>query len=303
MLSLNNNSNNKKQYLLHFVSSDVVSNLKISFAVLKEGPHNYSVMVTCQSTKGTPPITFSLNKSIELVANATVEDRKVTFKVPVVSGQLSGWFQCHANNGDETAYSEWIPIEVGLYTAKRRQIYNFLVCVFFFTVELCFTVPVGGPVTMNYDFDVGEDHAVISLRLYCKAAKGSLPRYQWFLNNVPLHNRGSFYYVVDQPPERSMLLLSVGRSSAGTYHCEVSDSFDNATAISSKRQYIDRKGAVCLVLMIQTNVPMTAGFMFLPSASSSSAEPSPPVGSNCCVWMFRLPGSPDRRLLFDWSAE
>lgn len=157
---------------------------------------------------------------------------------------------------------------------------------------------------MNYDYDVGVDHTVIGLTFYCKAAKGSLPRYRWFLNNAPLHDRGSFYYVVDQPPERSMLLLlSVGRSSAGTYHCEVSDSFDNATAISSKRQYIDRKGAVRLVLLIQSNVPVTAGFMFLPSASSSSAEPSPPVGSSCCVWMFRLPGFPGRRLLLDWSAE
>lgn len=156
---------------------------------------------------------------------------------------------------------------------------------------------------MSYDYDVGEDHTVIGLRFYCKAAKGSLPRYQWFLNNVPLHDRGSFYSVVDQPPEQSMLLLSVGRSSAGTYHCEVSDSFDNATAISSKRQYIDRKGAVCLLLLVQSNVPVTAGFMFPPSASSSSAEPSPPVGSSCCVWMFRPPGSPGPHLLFDWSAD
>lgn len=303
MLSLNNNSNNKNQYLLHFVSSDVVSNLKISSAVLKESSRNYSVMVTCQSTKGTPPIIFSLNNTIEPVANQTVEDRSARFKFPLVLGQHMGWFQCQANNGDETAYSEWIPIEVGLYRAKRWQIYDFMVCVSFFTVQLCLTVPVGGPVTMNYDNDVGEDHTVIGLRFYCKAAKGSMPRYQWFLNNAPLHDRGSFYYVVDQPPERSMLLLSVGRSSTGTYHCEVSDSFDNATAISSKRQYIDRKGAVCLVLLIQSNVPVTAGFMFLPSASSSRAEPSLRVGSNCCVWMFHPPGFPGRRLLFDWSAE
>lgn len=157
--------------------------------------------------------------------------------------------------------------------------------------------------TMYYDYDVGVDHTVISLTFYCKAAKGSLPRYRWFLNNAPLHDRGSFYSVVDQPPERSMLLLSVGRSSGGTYHCEVSDSFDNATAISSTRQYIDKKGAVRLVLLIQSNVPVTAGFMFLPSASSSSAEPSPPVGKSCCVWMFCLPGFPGRRLLPDWSAE
>lgn len=106
------------------------------------------------------------------------------------------------------------------------------------------TVPVGGPVVMHYDFDIGENYAVIHLRFYCKVAKGSFPQYHWFLNRTLLRGRGSFYYVIDQPPEQSILLLSVGRSSAGTYHCEVSDSFDNTTAISSKRQYLDKEGSV-----------------------------------------------------------
>lgn len=95
---------------------------------------------------------------------------------------------------------------------------------------------------MHSDSDIGDNYAVIGLRFYCKAAKGSLPRYQWFLNKTLLHDRGSFYYVVNQPPEQSVLLLSVGRSSTGMYHCEVSDSFDNTTAISSKRRYLDKDG-------------------------------------------------------------
>lgn len=96
---------------------------------------------------------------------------------------------------------------------------------------------------MSYDYDIGENYAVISLRLYCQAAKGSHPRYQWFFNEMLLHNQDSLY-VVDQLPERSMLLLSVGWGSAGTYHCEVSDSFDNTTVIRSKKLYIDREGRV-----------------------------------------------------------
>lgn len=97
---------------------------------------------------------------------------------------------------------------------------------------------------MHYDYDIGENYAAIDLRFYCKAAKGSFPRYQWFLNKTLLHGRGSFYYVVNQDPGESRLLLSVGRSSTGTYHCEVSDSFDNATTISSKRLYMDKEGTV-----------------------------------------------------------
>ncbi|XP_059184330.1 titin-like [Centropristis striata] len=193
---------------------DLVSRPNISFSVVKEGSHIYSALVTCQSTKGTPPVTFSLYNRTELVANITVDDRNATFKVPLILGHHLGWLQCQANNGDQTEYSHWIPLEV---------------------------VPVGGPVTMHYDHDVGENYAVVGLRFYCKAEKGSLQRHQWFLNETLLHDRGSFYYVVHQPPEQSMLLLSVGRSSAGTYHCEVSDSFDNTTAIRSKRLYMDKE--------------------------------------------------------------
>lgn len=105
---------------------------------------------------------------------------------------------------------------------------------------------------LDYDYDVGENYAVIGLRLICKAAKGSLPQYQWFLNKTLLHAQGWFYYVVHQPPEQSMLLLSVGQSSAGTYHCEVSDSFDNSTTITSKSWYLDKEGTAdsCFQLSI-----------------------------------------------------
>ncbi|XP_076584669.1 Fc receptor-like protein 5 [Chaetodon auriga] len=194
---------------------EVVSNPDIAFTVLKEHPHIYSAMVTCQSTKGTPPIIFSLYNSTEMVENMTTDERNATFKVALVLDQHLGWFQCQANNGGRVAYSKNIPLEV---------------------------VPVGGPVMMHYDYDIGENYAVIGLRFYCKVAKGSLPRYQWFLNKTLLHDQGSFYYVVNQPPKQSILLLSVGRSSTGTYCCEVSDSFDNTTTISSKRHYLDKDG-------------------------------------------------------------
>uniref|UniRef100_A0A672Y334 Si:dkey-93h22.7 n=1 Tax=Sphaeramia orbicularis TaxID=375764 RepID=A0A672Y334_9TELE len=193
---------------------DLVSNPDISFTVLKQDSQNYSVVVSCLSTRGTPPVTFSLYNRKDLVANMTVEDRNATFSVPIVLDRHLGWLQCQADNGDRTAYSQWMPLEV---------------------------VPVGGPVSMHYDYDIGENFVVVGLRFYCKAAKGTHPRFQWFLNTTLLYGRGSFYYVVEQPPERSVLLMSVGRDSAGTYHCQVSDSFDNATALSSKRLYLDKE--------------------------------------------------------------
>nr|BBC70851.1 Fc receptor like protein 3 [Paralichthys olivaceus] len=193
---------------------DVVTDPDISFTVLKEDSHNYSAVVTCESAVGTPPVIFSLYNRTELVASMISGNRSGMFKLPLVLDQYLGELQCKANNGAQVAQSQLLPLEV---------------------------VSVGGPVTMRYDRDIGENFAVVSVRLYCKVAKGSHPQYQWFLNKTLLRDRGSFYYMVDQPPELSILLLSVGRSSAGTYHCQVSDSFDNATAISSRKLYLDKQ--------------------------------------------------------------
>ncbi|XP_061625838.1 platelet endothelial cell adhesion molecule isoform X2 [Phyllopteryx taeniolatus] len=193
---------------------DMVSNPDISFKVLKEDSYNYFAVVTCQSTRGTLPITFSLHNRTELAFSMTVNETKATFKVPFVLSTQLGCLRCQANNGNEDAFSQWLPLQV---------------------------VSVSGPVMMHYDYEIGKNYAVIGQRFYCKATKGSHPRYQWFLNQTLLQGRGSFYYTVNQPPDQSILLLSVGRSSAGTYHCEVSDIFDNTTAISSKKQYIDEK--------------------------------------------------------------
>uniref|UniRef100_H3D963 Ig-like domain-containing protein n=2 Tax=Tetraodon nigroviridis TaxID=99883 RepID=H3D963_TETNG len=96
----------------------------------------------------------------------------------------------------------------------------------------------------------GENFAVIGLRLSCRAAAGSHPRYRWFLNQVPLQDRGSFYYVVNQPPEESVLLLSVGSRSAGTYRCEVADRFDNSSAVSSPRLSVSKEGVNRLPVLV-----------------------------------------------------
>lgn len=226
---------------LHRLSLEVVSNPEISFEVIKEDSHSYSAAVTCQSAKGTPPVTFSLFNRTQLLTNTTTEDREATLKLPLVLGVNMDLLQCRANNGDQTAYSQWIPIEVGMNISGTHQFENGLVG-FCFKSIMSPTVPVSSPVTMTYDYDVGENYAVIGVRFYCKAAAGSQPQYRWFLNETLLNDRGSFYYVVNRPPEQSILLLSVGRRSAGTYRCEVHDSFDNSSAISSKRLFVSKEG-------------------------------------------------------------
>lgn len=138
---------------------------------------------------------------------------------------------------------------------------------FTYYCTLCPPVPVGGPAMMSYDIDIGDNYAVIGMRLYCQAAKGSHPRYQWFLNQTLLHNQDSLH-IVDQLPERSILLLSLVSASAGTYHCQVSDSFDNSTVFGSNKMYIDRKGIMspCICPTPAAWWKYDSDFLVLPSA-------------------------------------
>ncbi|XP_055017094.1 Fc receptor-like protein 5 isoform X2 [Boleophthalmus pectinirostris] len=193
---------------------DVVSTPDISFTVLKEDM-NYSALISCHSLSGTPPITFTLWDYDDLIGNVTAEDRNATFKIPIVLGKHLGFRKCKAENGDEIAHSRWMELKV---------------------------VPVEGPVSLYYDYDTGSNYAVVGVRFYCKPLKGSHVKFEWFLNETLLpHGLGPFYRVVDDPPKQSILLLAVDWSSAGTYHCEVSDTFDNTKTIPSRRKYLDKE--------------------------------------------------------------
>lgn len=112
---------------LHRISLEVVSNPEISFEVIKVDSHNYSAAVTCRSAKGTPPVTFSLYNKTQFLTNTTTEDREATLKLPLVLGGNVNWLQCRANNGEQTVYSQWIPIEVGMNVSGTHQFENVLV--------------------------------------------------------------------------------------------------------------------------------------------------------------------------------
>ncbi|KAM9819788.1 contactin-5 isoform 3-T3 [Syngnathus typhle] len=96
---------------------DVVSNPDISFNVMKKESNDYFAVVTCQSTRGTLPITFSLYNKTELAFSMTAEERKVKFKVPLVLDRHLT-LQCQANNSDEVAYSRWLPLQVGRFVGQ-----------------------------------------------------------------------------------------------------------------------------------------------------------------------------------------
>lgn len=95
---------------------------------------------------------------------------------------------------------------------------------------------------LEFKYDIGSDYVVSGLTISCTVAKGTNPQYRWFLNETSLEGRGRFYQVYHVSPVMSALLLSVERSSAGTYHCEVWDSFDDTAVLKSRKHYIDKQG-------------------------------------------------------------
>ncbi|XP_012990636.3 uncharacterized protein si:dkey-93h22.7 isoform X4 [Esox lucius] len=213
--------------------SELVSEPELSFTMMREG--TYFALVKCESLKGTPPITFSLYNGTELVDNETVDVRQFSFPITVDLERHMGWLQCQAENGDRVVHSKWVPMHV---------------------------VPVGGAVWMHFDTSVGENFSIVGLRFYCSVERGTSPRYRWFLNGTALEDRGDFYWVEPQP-KQSILLLSVGRESSGTYHCEVSNSFDNQTGIRSEKKYIDKEVLNQLPLTVKAVV--FGCFLFLVS--------------------------------------
>ncbi|KAK0144051.1 hypothetical protein N1851_017616 [Merluccius polli] len=216
--------------LLYFLSSEYVSSPDISYTVLKTDSQNYSALVTCKSSRGTLPITFSLYNGETPVANETVETQHAAFVVPL--SHRSAVLRCQAENGDRIAYSERMALHVGECVFSIR---GFGSC--YLMLQARHLVPLGGPVTMRYKYSTGEDFSVTSVEIFCRAAQGTHLRFQWFHNSSLLDDTWSFRL----SNQESVLLRSVDRRNAGTYHCEVSDLFDNATVIQSE-MYLEKEG-------------------------------------------------------------
>ncbi|XP_058256186.1 Fc receptor-like protein 5 isoform X2 [Hemibagrus wyckioides] len=88
---------------------------------------------------------------------------------------------------------------------------------------------VGGTVTMTLQKSTGKDFEVSGVLLNCKVERGMHPHYNWFINNARLEGQGSFYRTFH--PDNSVLTVSLypNSGSAGFYHCEAFNSFDNTT--------------------------------------------------------------------------
>ncbi|KAI1886463.1 hypothetical protein AGOR_G00196010 [Albula goreensis] len=183
-----------------------VSKPNISFTVQREGD-DYWAIVTCQSGRGTPPVTFSFHNQTlaDLVSNETAS-LQATVRIPIILGQNMGEVQCKATNGGDLAVSDAMTLEV---------------------------VPVGGVAKVRLEYEMGSYGKVL---LHCDLERGTFPEIHWFLNGTELDSRGQFHKIQEQ----ALKLTSITPSSTGFYHCEARDSFGTEKRIISEKKIIDR---------------------------------------------------------------
>uniref|UniRef100_A0A9J7XY73 Si:dkey-93h22.7 n=1 Tax=Cyprinus carpio carpio TaxID=630221 RepID=A0A9J7XY73_CYPCA len=191
---------------------EYVSKPKISFDVAKNEDGGFTAIITCQSTKGTPLKFFTLLNYTEVLTTESTDRTSVLFSMPIELNRYMGQMRCNASNEGNWVLSD--PLSL--------------------TVE-----SVGGAVTVTPLKHVGLDFQVVGMVLRCKVERGTFPHYSWFLNNSRLLGRGGFYSVAWS--DESVLALSVGQDSAGLYHCQASDRFDNSTSIRSPEMLISKE--------------------------------------------------------------
>ncbi|ROL43741.1 Fc receptor-like protein 5 [Anabarilius grahami] len=203
---------NSSSDVLSVQVKEYVSKPEISVDVVKLKDGGFKAIISCRSEKGTPLNTFSLLNNTDIITTETSDSTSMLFSVPLELNRYMGHVSCNASNEGNWVLSE--PADL--------------------TVE-----SVGGAVTVTPFTHTGRDFQVVGLVLRCKVERGTFPFYHWFLNNSRLEGQGGFYAVAWS--DESVLSLSVGQDSAGFYHCEASDRFDNSTSIRSPRMLINKE--------------------------------------------------------------
>lgn len=191
---------------------EYLSQPEISFKIGKNKEGNFSAYVKCQVPKGSPPISYTLFRNNHHVAVVNSEHLNASFVVPMVLDQDMGTVYCQANDSKRQVESRKLNL----------------------TVE-----SVGGNVTMSLEKAVGQDFDVYGVWLNCHVDKGTFLQYYWFLNNTRLESQGKFNKTFSPNHSCLMVRLDPSIATAGFYHCEVFNSFDNTKRLSSPRILIN----------------------------------------------------------------
>uniref|UniRef100_A0A674NT20 Ig-like domain-containing protein n=1 Tax=Takifugu rubripes TaxID=31033 RepID=A0A674NT20_TAKRU len=185
-----------------------VSKPRISFSISKEG-NDYLGNVTCWSSKGTPPVNFSLTLDGREFGRSTATDSLTAWFPVTMAPELDmGMAQCRATNPVQDLVSEPVTLVV---------------------------VPVGGDVIVEVDYLYGVDSTLAAVRLSCRIGRGTFPHVSWLLNasvlsETPVDPHGqpllSHYGLADSG--RTLFLTSLGPEESGYYRCRARDSYDGS---------------------------------------------------------------------------
>ncbi|XP_030206392.1 hemicentin-2 isoform X3 [Gadus morhua] len=186
-----------------------LSQPRISFS-FSQAAGGYEGAVTCWTSTGSPPASFSLSLDGEEVAshNATAS-MTVTFPVAMEPAQDMGAARCRVKTDVQDLWSETQPLVV---------------------------VPVGGHVELEVEYLYGADSKMAAAQLHCRPSRGTFPSFSWLLNGAglpadllpapPLHDAAPRYGLVDGG--RSLVLTGVAPGGGGSYRCRVRDSFNDS---------------------------------------------------------------------------
>ncbi|XP_076584668.1 Fc receptor-like protein 5 isoform X4 [Chaetodon auriga] len=186
-----------------------VSKPRVSFSISKEGA-SYRGNVTCWTTRGSPPVNFSLLLDDEEVESVTAtESLAAWFPVAMVPGLDMGVARCRVNTEVQELMSEPVTLVV---------------------------VPVGGDVKVEVEYLFTANSKMAAARLSCQVSRGTFPYVSWLLNDSVLpsetyvdshiHPILSHYALADQ--RRTLFLTKLGTEESGYYRCRARDSYDES---------------------------------------------------------------------------
>ncbi|XP_054865755.1 carcinoembryonic antigen-related cell adhesion molecule 5-like isoform X2 [Amphiprion ocellaris] len=185
-----------------------VSKPRISFFIFKEGD-SYRGNVTCWSSRGSPPVNFSLLVDDKEVGSITATDSLAAwFQVAVVPGLDMGVARCRVKSELQELISEPVNLEV---------------------------VPVGGDVKVEVEHLYTAESKLAAARLSCHVSRGTFPYFSWLLNDtiLPMSHEDSHiqttlphFALADQ--RRTLVLTKLSPEESGYYRCRARDQYDDS---------------------------------------------------------------------------
>ncbi|CAJ1053725.1 uncharacterized protein LOC117815513 [Xyrichtys novacula] len=187
-----------------------VSKPKISFSILKNGD-TYQGNVTCWSTRGSPPVNFSLLLDDREEGSVTAtESLAAWFPAEIIPGLDMGVARCRVKTDIQELMSEPVTLEV---------------------------VPVGGDVKLDIEYLYRADFQLAAATLSCDVSRGTFPQISWLFNDsvlpseappegAPIKPGLSNYALGDN--SQTLVLTRIGPEESGYYNCRARNSYDDS---------------------------------------------------------------------------